>query len=260
MSINHKTLLQSQEFESALDEGAEYKKTIMTTYKHQNKSNFERFYEVMLSANTEVQSILDKKKKNRTDNEKEIVAQFKRDVKSMYSRAQEYLIPEKLEDGEKSKFDKLIDKIVPVIDILAYIGDTTFLKKLSDNGITITRNKLEEIYPKFNDADQKNIMIDIFSQAKNIKQKITDDNEYIEANIFQTKVPIELQYDKETNNAGLKAGDFRKLVDIRTKTLMANTIEAKEKVDEKIQKAATEKQFEAARAELMRDKMLEEMN
>ena len=37
-------------------------------------------------------------------------------------------------------------------------------------------------------------MIDIFSQAKNIKQKITDDNEYIEANIFQTKVPIELQY------------------------------------------------------------------
>ena len=41
---------------------------------------------------------------------------------------------------------------------------------------------------------------------------------------------------------------------------MANTVEAKEKVDEKIQKAATEKQFEAARAELMRDKMLDEMN
>jgi hypothetical protein len=260
MNTNHKALIQSQEFESALDEGAEYKKTIMTTYKQQNKSNYERFYDVMLSANDEIQSILDKKKKNRTDSEKARVLQFKHDVKSMYSRAQDYLIPEKLEDGEKSKFDKLIDKIVPVIDILTYIGDTTFLKKLTDNGITITRNTLENNYPKFNDDNQRKIMIDIFSQAKNIKQKISDDNEYIEENIFQTKVPLELQYDKETNNLGLKSGDFKKLVDIRMKSLMANTLAAKEKVDEKIQKAATEKQFEAARAELMRDKMLEEMN
>lgn len=260
MNPDHKTLIQSKEFEDALLEGAEYKKTIVTTYKQQNKSNYERFYEVMLGANTEVQSILDKKKKNRTDAEIEVVNTFKRDVKSMYSQAQDILVPEKLEDGQKSKLDKLIDKIVPVIDILAYIGDTTFTKKLEDCGLTISRQKLEAKYPKFDDDDQRAIMKDIFSQAKNIKQKISDDNEYIDVNIFQTKVPVDLQYDKESNNAGLKPGDFRKLVDIRTKAIMANTAEAKEKVDEKIQKAATEKQFEAARAELLRDKMLEEMN
>lgn len=38
-----KELLKTEAFEKALLEGAEYKKSIMTTYKQQNKACFERF-------------------------------------------------------------------------------------------------------------------------------------------------------------------------------------------------------------------------
>lgn len=37
-------LINSEEFEAALSEGAEYKKEIATTYKRQNKTTYERFY------------------------------------------------------------------------------------------------------------------------------------------------------------------------------------------------------------------------
>jgi len=64
-------------------------------------------------------------------------------------------------------------------------------------------------------------------------------------------------YDKESNNTGLKPGDFRRLVDLKAKQLVAKSEEAKAKIDEKLQHAAADKQFEIARAELVRDKLKE---
>jgi len=98
-------------------------------------------------------------------------------------------------------------------------------------------------------------MRDIFNNAKNIKQKMVDDNEKIGTDIYQSRVPIDLQYDKNTNNVGIKPNDFTKLVDMKAKLSMATTEEAKEKVNDTIEQLAGEKQFEAARAELVRDSL-----
>jgi hypothetical protein len=68
---------------------------------------------------------------------------------------------------------------------------------------------------------KKDVLKDIFETAKNVKMKVTSDSERITNEVYTTKVPVELQFDKDTNNSGLKASDFQKIVDAKTKLLIA---------------------------------------
>ena len=251
----NKELIDSEEFEKALVEGAEYKNNMMVSYKTQNKSNFARFSEIMFEANDEVKAILETRKKNRTDVDKKTLADFKNAVRTMYGQTQVLSLKEDLEEGQKSRIEKIVEKIVPVIDILRYIGNNELEQELAKHGITVTRPKLDATYPALASQDKQDIIKDIFSTAVALKQKAKDDNEVINSDIYTTKVPTGLQFDKNSNNSGLKASDFRKLVDMKAKLLSAKSDDAKEKVDEKIEHVAAEKQFEAARAELVRDRL-----
>jgi len=248
-------LINSEEFESALTEGAEYKKDMVTSYKSQNKTNFNSFYEVMLESNEEVQKILDTKKKNRTESDNKLVEDFKKDVRSMYNQVQALTVDERLEEGKKNKIEKIVDKIVPVLSVLRYIGNTKLDDELAKYGVTISLKKLEDTYPALDDENKRKALTGILTSATSIRQKVVDDNSYINEDLFTKKVPIDLQYDKGSNNVGLKTGDWRKLVDAKAKLIMANSDEAKEKAEEKIEHIASEKEFEAARAELVRDKL-----
>ena len=250
-----KDLINSDEFEKALTEGAEYRKDMVISYKNQNKTNFDSFYEVMLEANEDIQKILDKKRSKRTDNEKQQILDFKKTVRSMYTQVQALTVDERLEEGKKSKVEKIVDKIVPVLSILRYIGNSKLDTELAKYGVSIDVKKLESLYPALDDDAKRKALTGILTSATSIKQKVFDDNSYINEDLFQTKVPTGLQYDKESNNLGLKTYDWRKLVDAKAKLIMANSEEAKEKAEEKIEKIASEKQFEMARAELVRDKL-----
>lgn len=138
--------------------------------------------------------------------------------------------------------------------ILRYIGADTLKEKLEKYGIKFDHMPtLDYLYEDLADPAKKAAIKAIFTTAKGIKDKINSSNEAIGTSIYTKKVPIELQYDKGSNNTGLKPGDFRKLVDMKLKLEMAKSKEQKDKVDEKIQDQAEEKQFEIARAELVRD-------
>ena len=152
---------------------------------------------------------------------------------------------------------KLVDKVSFAIDILRYIADDNVLDSEFDKrGISIaTGMRLEDKYDYFSRADIKQNMVDIFSCASKLKKQMQDDNESIATNIYTQRVPVELQFDKDANNDGLKPSDFKKLVDLKTKQIMASTDEAKAKVEETIENAASDKQFEVVRAQMMRDKI-----
>jgi len=143
--------------------------------------------------------------------------------------------------------------------VLRFVFDTNKLDdELAKKGLTLTTKTTLETRVQGIASDVESnraILQDIFSEAKKIREKIDSDNDYIETQIFQGKVPSNLQYDKDGNNAGLKAGDFKKLVDMKTNLLLAQTDEAKERVEDKIEHLAGEKQFESARAELVRDSL-----
>ena len=126
---NNKELMGSEEFNNALLEGVEYKKNILTSYKSQNKTNFERFEDVMHSVDTDVQHIEDKKKKNRTEDDQKKLKDFKKYVSSIYKQTQDMCVVEKLEEGQKSKVQKIVEKVVPVIYMLKYIGNDALEKE-----------------------------------------------------------------------------------------------------------------------------------
>lgn len=252
-----KKLLQSKEFEAALAEGSQKKKELVTSCKEANKAAFEQFSEILMLANDSVQSILSKRRKNRTDAELEEVKNFKQRIRQMYFQAQHLIAPEQLEAGKKTKFEKIVEKIVPVIDILRYIDEAALENELKKHNISVAgRPKLEEQFPTLAEQAKVTSIKQIFADAKNIKKRINDGNEAIGTSIYMQKVPIELQFDKDNNNTGLKPGDFRKLVDMKLKLDLAKSAEAKQKVDEKIEDQAAEKQFEIARAELVRDGLM----
>jgi len=249
-------LIKSDEFEKALAEGAEFKREIMTTYKEQNKANYKQFQEIMFESNPEVKAILSKRKKDRTDVEIEQVKKFKASVAASYRQTIDLITPEDLEEGKLTKAEKISAKLMPVLQVLAYIGNDVLAKQLYALGLNITPCKtLEQEISGLNDPGKRECIKQIFESAKSIKQKADSDQLQITENVFAAKVPVELQYDKKTNNAGLKPGDFMKLVDMKAKLMMAKSDEAKAKVEEKIEEVASEKQFEAARAELVRDKL-----
>lgn len=249
-----KQLLSSKEFEAALAEGADAKRELMTSCKKANKSAFQQFSEIMLQVNPSVKQILDKRHKNRTDSEVEEVKAFKQRVRDLYYHGQKLIAPEVVEEGKKSRIEKIVERIVPVIDILRYIGEDALENELKKHGLSVDgRPKLENQFIALGMPKMRDCIKQIFTDAKSVKKRIDDGNDAISKKIYEQKVPIELQYDKKTNNTGLKPSDFRKLVDMKLKLDLAKSKEAKEKADEKIQDQAEEKQFEIARAELVRD-------
>lgn len=248
--------ISSKQFEDALLEGASIKKDIATKIKRQSKAEYERFYETMLDANDSMKEILAKRRKNRTDDDKAKLQKFKADCRKTYSLVCDYMTPEKAEDGKMTKVQKLVDKIASALDVLRYAGCTVLDDEFSKRGISLAAGtRLEDKHEKLKDNAVRANVADIFKTAVGLKQKARDDNDFISTTIYTEKIPAELLYDKDSNNSGLKPGDFRKLVDLKAKQLMASSEEAKAKVEQKIQKAAADKQFEIARAELTRDKI-----
>lgn len=160
-----------------------------------------------------------------------------------------------------TKIEKLVDKIASSINVLRYIdgkpGANVLEAAFAKRGMTIgVGSSLEDKSDFLKNNDVRKNVEDIFKQAVALKQKAKDSNEAIGVSIYTEKVPPELQYDKDSNNAGIKPGDFKKLVDLKAKLIAAKSEDAKAKVDEKIKNAAADKQFEAARAELVRDKIV----
>lgn len=250
-----KELIDSTEFDNALNEGAECKRDTVTTYKTQNKQNFKSFETAMFEANDEIQKILSIKKKNRTETDNKKLNDFKLELRAMYNQLQTLCVDEHLEAGKKTRAEKIVERIMPVIKILRYINNSTLDDALKANGIELKAVKLEADIPGLADDNKKIAIAGILESAIKLRQKAADNDNYISTDIYQKKVPIDLQYDKKSNNTGLKQGDWKKLVDMKTKLIMATSDEAKEKVEDKIETAASEKQFEAARAELVRDKL-----
>ena len=199
----------------------------------------------MLDSDEEIQTILNKRKKNRTDDENTRVKQFKKKVTQMYKQTQLLLSEEDVEEGKKTRVEKLVEKIFPVITVLKYIGENKLEAEFRKYGITLQFNELDNNQYLSNDTVKQNIK-NIFTNAKAIKDQVNDQSKSIADNIFM-QIPVDLQFDKDTNPAGMKPSGFKKLVDL--------TDESKDKVNEKIHDLIVDTQFDRARNNLMMESM-----
>ena len=182
--MTKKELIESKEFEDALLEGANCKNELVESFKTQNKTAYNDFYQAMLEANEDISHILDIKKKNRTPDQVKQVNDFNANVKAMYWQVQNLSLKEDLEEGKKSKIDKIVDKIVPVIKILRYIDDNRLDDAFKKHGISIVTSKLEEDIPSLNQDAKKVAITGLLKNAVAVKQKAVVSNEGINNDIY----------------------------------------------------------------------------
>ena len=133
-----KELIESDEFENALNTAAEIKNEKISLCKSRNKNNYAQFYELMLASNREIRGILEMKRKNRSDADNVKIKAFKKDVSQVYRQVTDLLIPEDLEDGEETKIQKMVKKITTVLKMLEYIGNTEIEREFEKCGIKIS--------------------------------------------------------------------------------------------------------------------------
>lgn len=254
--ITEKTdLICSEEFDKALESAAEIKKETLTSCKEQNKVNYDRFYEIMVMSDNDINQILDKKVKDRTDSEKEKLKEFKKNTAFMYRQICTLIAEEDLEEGEQTKIEKLVQKIAPIVKLMRYIGRYEIDNEFKKYGITLDYEKLDENETFANENIKTNVE-DIFNSGKTIKETVSNKNNEIKVNIFVQNISPELQYDKESNPLGIKESDFCKLVDLKVKMLMANSEDAKEKLNEKVNNIAGDYEFNNARNKILQNKIL----
>lgn len=254
--VSREDLIKGEEMEKALSEAAEIKKTILTTYKERDKSNVDQFYETVLRTRPDINEIMSKKKKNRTDEENKALKDFRKDTVRSYKMVCEFLAPEDIEEGKPTKVQKLVDRIALVLDYLRYIGCNDLDNEFAKRGITLaTGVRLEDKSDIWADEAVRENVKNIFKAGKDIRESIKADTQAITENIFALNVPQELVYEKDSNPVGLKKSDWTKLVDLKTKLIMADASQ-KDKVEDQANDLAEEKQFDQERARLMQAKLI----
>lgn len=254
---NKTELIKSEAFENALVSAANLKMENLTSVKTRNKNNYSRFYDIMVMSRRDIQTILDKRKKDRSDDDNNKIKTFKKETSQSYRQICQLIAPEQLEEGEQTKIEKLVQKIAPIVKLMNYIGHAEIEKEFLKYGITLDYTKLIDSETLFEDENIEKDVKEIFETGKNLRVETDNNNEAIKGTIFETSVPLELQFDKSSNPTGIKSSDFCKLVDIQTKLLMANTEEAREKVDEKANDMAGEIEFANVRNKLMQSKLID---
>ena len=254
-----KTLINSEVFDNALTSGSKIKDEIDVAIKTRNKNNYNIFFDILLHSRTDIQSILDKKKKNRTDVENDIYKKFVKDVKTKYKLVKDMLFiseDDKLNaDGTENiiskKLSKLVDTLSSVHALLKYIGCNTLDEELQKRGVRVVSKSMEEQSEVFENELVKKDVKTVFEQTCSIQSDIEEAKRKITEDIFSSMVPSELQYDKNTNPSGLKDSDFDKLVSIKHSIIKAERSDndVKEKVNDKVTVEAEKKTFDIARNE-----------
>lgn len=250
-------LIMGEDFEKALISAAEVKNNNISICKSRNKDNYAQFYELMLASRVDIQSILDTKKSHRSDDDNNKIKEFKKSTSSSYKQVCDLLVPENLEDGELSKIQKMVQKITNVIKFLDYLGDNRIEEEFKKSGISLSYEHMSET-DIFGRDYIKEQMESMFNVGKNNKMDIDKHNEVIKTDIYESLVPIDLQYDKTSNPTGIKVSDFCKLVDLKAQMLQAqNNSEDKEKIIDKATNMAGDYIFQNKRNEILNQKLSE---
>ena len=251
-----KDLILSDDFEKAVESASDIRKSLLTSVKTRNKDNFDRFYDIMVTGNRHIQDILDKRAKDRTDTEKQELKDFKSGLKKSYKLVVDILSQgNDVEEGEKTIVQKMVEKISSVIFLLKYLGNDELSHEFGNKGIKVSFDTLEEQNSVFENENIRKNIEEVFETGKKLKDEVDSGKQAITETIYSTSVSEELQYDKSSNPCGIKPTDFARLVDVKTKLIMAFDDEAKDKVKDQANLLAEDKEFEIARNRIIQSKL-----
>ena len=262
-----KLLIKSPEFEEALKSGAKKRIRIQTTLKERNRNNFDVFYELMLSSRNDILEIVDTPKKKRSADDEAKLKAFKKQTSQQYKQVKELIYISEDDSMDENgvhrtvskKLEKLVDQIANTVALLEYIGHTELAGMLSKRGIDLQYQELENRHAMFENEKVREDLCSVFNESVNIAKEVDGETSAIKVDIYENQVPSELRFDKDVCPTGIRAQDFVKLVALQTKVMEAEKAngEAKEKADKAVVKEAEQKSFDMARAEIIREKVMD---
>lgn len=199
----------SQEFTDKIDEAAPYRVKIDTDYRREMKEVKDLFIKEVVKSDSKLQNILQKHKKNRSEEEVEYTKNVYKKAGREFQAVKKIIHPNK--DGPVEAAQKIVDKVVEVAKILKYIGRDYLTTAFANAGINIDIPDLAEENSYFAQNGKQEIMADIFDQADEVQGQICQASDQIKITIFG-ELPDHVRYDKENNKNGIKKGAFQKIV------------------------------------------------
>ena len=199
----------SQEFTDKIDEAAPFRVKIDVDYRREMKEVKDLFIKEKTKSDLQIQTILKKDKRTRTEEEIERLRSFFKTASKEFQAVKKVIHPNK--DGPEEAAQKIVDRVVDVAKILKYIGRDYITQAFANAGITIDIPAIEDENVYFAKEGSKEIMADIFSQADEVQGQICKASDEIKIRIFD-ELPEHIKFDAKENKNGIKKGAFQKIV------------------------------------------------
>lgn len=218
-------VVNSKDFTDKIEEAVPYRVKIDVDLRNEMKNIRKLFLIEKFKSDEKFQQILEKKKKNWTDDERIYVKNKIKQSNREFKSVKNIICPNNSTPDEAAK--KLVDKIIDIAKILKYIGKDYLPVAFANAGIKIEIPDLKDENNYFANNSSREIMTDIFNQADKIQCEIYKASNEIKDNIFD-KLPNNIKFDKTNNKKGIRKGVFQKLVKTKAITI--------EKDNDKVQK------------------------
>lgn len=203
------TILNNSDFTECINDAAPTQVKIIQDYKPQMKELQGRYLELMEEA--DYHGVSEIKQKLRLDKKDEVA---KVDYNSWKKRVMnEFKATLKaLEIGSGADKVASVSTVYVAGRMLKYIGRSEIVSNaLGDRSTTVSFTDLESMSDYFKSDDVKAKVSEIFNQAEQCQQSITQAQNSIKFDAYE-KLPSELIFDPKTNKSGLKATNFCALV------------------------------------------------
>lgn len=210
------SIVDSEEFTNLINEAAPLKVRIRTDLSDKMKENCRDFLDEMAKSSPNISGIMSKKKKNRTDEEDEVLKSWSKGQKKKFKAVTKMLAPKSGTDPLKS----IVEKLVGITQMARYIGNTELETRLGNLGITLDVKDLEEENPYFKDEEVREVLKDIFSQSKETQDSINSANDEIKGRIYD-ELDDSVKFSKD-NPSGIKSSQFSNLVNTKAKSMLVS--------------------------------------
>lgn len=208
------TALNSEELTNLINEAAPLKVKIKVDLAKDMRENCNDFLNETAKASPKISQIMGKKRKEQTDEEKEILKNWTKIQKRKFKTVTKILAPRPNTDPLRA----IVEKLTEITQYARYIGNTDLEDRLANLGIKLDVKNLEDESPYFADDDVREVIKDIFSQSKDVQTAINNANENIKGKIYE-ELDDSIKYSK-ANPSGIKSSQFSKLVGTKAVSIM----------------------------------------
>lgn len=200
-----------------VEEAAPHRIAIDGEIAERKREILRQYVEMRIKSDYEMKSIWNKRKRDRTDDEKEQLKTFVKTVRKEYKTLCSLLFPS---NPMSNPMNALASKVALVVRMLRYIGCTGFDNVLAQNGMTIETRSLEDESDFWKESGSHDLATDIFQQTEAAFHEEENEKTQIR-DVKYSELPEEYIKTPE-NPKGISVSQFAKLVKMKSIAMVSS--------------------------------------